>query len=208
MTSNRQTVKSMPEWFFALVTGAIAFGLTVLFFRNSWWGPDDGIYALVADQMLKGKILFKDIQEIHPGYIDFTNAAVMKLFGRDILVLRYPLLLLFTIEAVLAYFLLKKSYPKSVAILCALIFPLLSYALFNNITANWYAQFLAFILGGVFAGVIPVNRHRTLIIGIIVGLAIMFRQTTGVFIGFAALPVFSHALSLQFSPWGSLPISL
>jgi hypothetical protein len=63
-------------------------------FHDRYWYPtDDGFYAHIAERLLDGEVLNRDIQDIHPGYINFLHATAFRLFGLDIVSLRYPLVL-------------------------------------------------------------------------------------------------------------------
>src|SRR5688572_779747 len=84
------------------VSSTIAFALvlivsTVLMiaYHNRFWAPaDEGKYAHVAERMLLGQVLHRDVQDLHAGYVNFVNAAAFSLFGVRMVSMRYPLALL------------------------------------------------------------------------------------------------------------------
>jgi hypothetical protein len=90
---------------FAAVAG---FAAVVLYYFHDrfWWGPSDGAYAHVAERILAGEVLNRDVQDIHAGYINFVNALAMGIFGTKLVVLRYPLMLLTFIQTCLVFFFL------------------------------------------------------------------------------------------------------
>ena len=70
----------------------IIFNILILgHFHNRFWLPvDEGQYAHVAERILNGEVLNRDIQEL--GYINFLNAAALGIFGRNLVSMRYPLI--------------------------------------------------------------------------------------------------------------------
>ena len=44
-------------------------GLILFHFHDQfWWGPDEGVYAYVAQRFLAGDTIHRDLIDIHPGY--------------------------------------------------------------------------------------------------------------------------------------------
>ena len=70
------------------------------YYDRFWYPPDEGNYAHVAQRILEGETLNLQVQDVHPGYINFVNAAALRLFGADLISLRYPLVLVGLIQAV------------------------------------------------------------------------------------------------------------
>ena len=67
--------------------------LLYAYYDKTWYPPDEGNYATVAERVLNGEVLNLQVQDIHPGYVTFVNAAALRIFGVDLLSLRYPLVL-------------------------------------------------------------------------------------------------------------------
>ena len=78
-------------------------------FHDRYWYPtDDGFYANIAERLLTGEVLGRDIQDIHPGLIHFVHAAALRIFGVDLVSLRYPLLAAGFVQSLFAYLLLRR----------------------------------------------------------------------------------------------------
>src|SRR5512145_2138331 len=76
---------------FVLITSAVL----MMIFHNRFWAPaDEGKYAHVAERILLGQVLHRDVQDLHAGYVNFVNAAAFSLFGVRMVSMRYPLALL------------------------------------------------------------------------------------------------------------------
>ena len=85
----------------------LAFAAAVLgyFHDRFWWAPDEGTYAHVADRLLRGDVLNREVHDVHPGYIHFANALSFRIFGDDLLSMRYPLVVMGLLGAALLYLL-------------------------------------------------------------------------------------------------------
>src|SRR6267142_4918610 len=67
---------------FAFLTLILMSGILLGHYYNRFWCPqDEGVFAHVAQRLLDGEVLNKDIEELHPGYANFINALALGLFG-------------------------------------------------------------------------------------------------------------------------------
>jgi len=165
-----------------------AFAAIVLhtFYDQFWWGPSDGAYAHVAERILAGEVLNRDIQDIHAGYINFVNAAAMAIFGSKLVVLRYPLVLLTFIQTGLVFFFL---LPRGAAVAAAggVAMAALSFVQFLEPTANWYALFLTTTLIAALLWIPRESRWRLPAVGFMLMSLFLFRQLSGVLVGIGVL---------------------
>ncbi len=158
------------------------------FHDQFWWGPDEGVYAYVAQRFLAGDTLHRDLIDIHPGYGNFLNIAAFTLFGEDLLSLRYPLAVLTLLEGGIALWILR-TQGNLVAFVGALAVTAFSFIQFLNPSANWHA------LGAFFAlllclTVLPRGASSRLILaGFFVGIAFFTRQLSGVLLGIGLVAV-------------------
>ena len=90
---------------------------------------------------LAGETLHLDVQDVHPGYINFVNAAAFKVFGIDLRSLRYPLMAAAFTQAMLAWFFLA-GRDALLATLASVASIALGVLQFLNPTAHWYALFV------------------------------------------------------------------
>jgi len=171
----------------ALILVVLVSTVVVITYHNRFWAPaDEGNYAHVAERLLSGQVLHRDVQDVHAGYINFVNAAAFSLFGVRMVSMRYPLALLTVIQAGLMFMVLKRGGVVT-ALIGGLALTSLSFVQFLNPTPNWYTLFLAVV---TIAWLVrnPVSlRRRHIVTGFLVGTAFLFRQLTGVFLASGVL---------------------
>src|SRR5215213_2289893 len=171
----------------ALILVVLISTIIMIIYHNRFWAlTDEGIYAHVADRILLGQVLHRDVQDLYPGYLNFANAAAFSLFGVRMVSMRYPLAVLTVVQAGLM-FLILRNRGVTTAIVGALALTALGFIQFLNPTANWYTLFLAVLtvawLSWSPAG--PVSRD--VVTGLLVGSTFLFRQLSGVFLASGVL---------------------
>ncbi len=164
-------------------------GLLLWAFHDRYWYPtDDGIYAHLAERLLTGDVLHVDMVDFHPGYGEFLNAAAFRVFGIDLVSLRYPLIAGALLQSLFVFALLRGRSLLLAA--CAAVGTIaLGVIHFLNPTPHWYALFGTC---GLFywMNVVPrVDRIRLIGAGFIVGTIALFHQLLGVLIGAGVLVV-------------------
>lgn len=172
-----------PAGQLAYLLVSVLFSACVLYVFHDlfWYGPDEGAYAHVAERMLNGEILGRDVKDIHAGYINYVNALAMAVFGETLLSMRYPLVLMGLIEAGLIYWLVAPS-GRVIALVASVVFTSLSTVQYLNPTANWYALFITTVL------IFLLDRHRNEagprleVIGFLLITLFLFRQLSGVIV--------------------------
>lgn len=160
----------------------LAFAAAVLgyFHDRFWWAPDEGTYAHVADRLLRGDVLNRDVHDVHPGYIHFVNALSLRIFGDDLLSMRYPLVAMGLLGAGLLYLLfLNKGVLMATA--ASASFTSLTFVQYLNPTANWYCLFLIIVVLCALSWMAPGQRWRLEIVGFVLTTLTLFRQLTGIF---------------------------
>jgi len=161
--------------------------ILMVVYHNRFWAPaDDGIYAHVAERMLLGQVLHRDVQDLHAGYIDFVNAAAFSVFGVRLVSMRYPLALLTVVQAGLMFLILKRA-GIATALIGSLALTSLSFIQFLNPTANWYTLFLAVATIAWLSWSPSGLRWRHIVTGFLLGTTFLFRQLSGVFLGSGVL---------------------
>jgi hypothetical protein len=174
----------------AVFTAVAAVNIFLLWhFHDRYWYPvDEGIYATIAERVLAGEVLHVQIQDFHPGYGDFLNAAAFRLFGVDLVSLRYPLIAGAFLQSSFVFALL---YRRSLLLAsCAAVASIaLGVIQFLNPTPHWYALFgtcaLLYWLSKA-----PVQHWMRLVgAGVLVGTITLFHQFVGVLAGTGVLIV-------------------
>jgi hypothetical protein len=158
------------------------------FYDQHWYVVDEGNYAHVAERLLAGDVLHRDVQDLHPGYINFLNAAAFAVFGIDLVSLRYPLVFISLAQALLiACLFVRRSVLLAAAASVAMT--ALGVIQFLNPTAHWYCLFLTVTLVGWLTWVPPTHGTRTFGAGVLLGAITLFRQLSGVWVAMALLVI-------------------
>ena len=163
--------------------------LLYAFHDRFWYPPDEGNYAHVAQRLLQGETLNLQVQDVHPGYISFVNAAALRVFGTDLVSLRYPLVLAGLLQAAVLFFLFPREEPWRAAV-ASIALTALSAIQFLNPTAHWYCLALTVLLVAVLGSSRDAHKQsvrRLLAVGLLIGTIILFRQLTGFLAGVGAL---------------------
>lgn len=174
-----------------LLTAAVAIAIVVAFHDRFWWAPDEGAFAYVADRLLHGDVLNRDVQDVHGGYIHFVNALALDLFGRDFVSLRYPLALLTVVQSCLVYWLLRPTLGAAAAV-AGIAMAALTFVQFINPTPNWYALFLTVLVIALLVRRAPRSTANLAALGFLIGLIFLFRQLSGVLV---AIGTFAYLLA-------------
>ena len=171
----------------ALASVLITSTVLMIMFHNRFWAPaDEGKYAHIAERILVGQVLNRDVQDLHAGYVNFVNAAAFSLFGVRMVSMRYPLALLTVIQAGLMFLVLMRG-GAATALIGSLALTALSFVQFLNPTPNWYTLFLA-VATIAWLSWNPIGlRWRHIVTGFLVGTAFLFRQLSGVFLAAGVL---------------------
>src|SRR5215207_7444523 len=92
----------------ALILVVLISTIITIIYHDRFWGlTDEGIYAHVAERVLLGQVLHRDVQDLYPGYLSFANAAAFALFGARMVSMRYPLAVLTVVQAGLMFLILR-----------------------------------------------------------------------------------------------------
>lgn len=151
------------------------------YYDRFWYPPDEGNYAHVAQRVLEGETLNLQVQDVHPGYISFVNAAALHVFGSDLVSLRYPLVLVGLLQAAVLFFVFPRHDPWRAAV-ATLALTALGAIQFLNPTAHWHCLALVILLIATL-GPAPRTSRQLLAVGILIGTIALFRQLTGFLAG-------------------------
>ena len=163
----------------------VALAVVGHFLDRFWLPTDEGVYAYVAERIVAGDVLYRDVQDLHAGYVQLLNAAAFALLGVDLVSLRYPLALATVLQSVLVFLLLRPR-GSLIAVSGGMAATALTFVQFLNPTANWYALFVAVL--AVMALAWPSRSPaRLLLVGFLLGALFLVRQLTGVLFAMGAL---------------------
>lgn len=165
------------------LTACIAASAAILFhfYNTFWYAPDDGVFAYVADLLVKGGVYGVTVHDIHPGYHALLNTALFRLFGADFVVLRYPLVLLCLLQAGMICHMLRARGPL-ISFLGGVTATAIGFVQYLSASPNWYALFFAVLCVFLLAE----YRDKKWLwpaLGAIVGVTLLFRHPSGIFLG-------------------------
>jgi hypothetical protein len=169
----------------AVVAMLAAAWLLFHFYDRFWYAPDEGNYAHVAQRILQGETLNLQVQDVHPGYITFANAAALKVFGPDLVSLRYPLVLLALLQAAALFTVFPAERPWH-ATVAVIALTSLGTIQFLNPTAHWYCLALTILLIAALTHM-PRSGARLVTAGVLIGAIALFRQLTGMLVGIGTI---------------------
>lgn len=162
--------------------------LLLWFFHDHFWYPsDEGNYAHVAQRLLAGQVLNLQVQDVHAGYINFVNAAALKLFGTNLLSLRYPLVFIALAQGALVFALVNKRAGLAMGASASVAITALGVIQFLNPTANWYCLFFAILITCCFDWIPRERASRLFIVGLLIGMVLLFRQLSGILLAIGVL---------------------
>jgi hypothetical protein len=161
--------------------------LTLIYFHASFLEVhDDGVFAYVAQQLLNGAILNRDVLSFHPGLLHFIHVIAFRLFGVDFVSLRYPLLLSTFLQVMVVYTIFR-GRGVIIGLVAALLMLASSMVLYNNPSGNWHSQLCFWCLCLILMKTPPERSSRYFCSGMVLGICFLFRQLTFVFLSFGYL---------------------
>lgn len=184
--SGRPPARHTLAWTVFLAVSILNAGVLWHFHDRYWYPTDDGLYANIAERLLSGEILNVDVQDIHPGYLHFLHVAAFRMFGIDMVSLRYPLVLAGFVQACLVYALLRRR-DILLAALASLATTAFGVIQFVDPTPNWYCPLFVVALACWLAWLPPGHRARLTGAGLLLGLLTLFRQLSGVWVAMAVV---------------------
>jgi len=171
----------------ALASVVLISTIIMFIYHNRNWAPaDEGIYAHVAERVLGGQVLHRDVQDLYPGYVNLANAAAFSLLGVRIVSMRYLLAVLTVIQAGIMFLILRRQ-GVATAFVGALVFTSLGFVQFLNPTANWYVLFFVVIVIAWLTWSRDESTSRDFVLGFLLGTTFLFRQLSGVFLASGVL---------------------
>ncbi len=157
-------------------------GLLSSLYQNTWAAHEDGYFAHVAERLLQGEKLYRDVESRHAGYIHLVNAAAMSVLGPTTAAPRVPVVLLTLLQSAVLFFLFLPNGLLA-AVLVSLITTILGYLQCLTPSTHWYCLFLLILMVASLFKLPKNHALRIPLLGFLLGLIILFRQLTGFFAG-------------------------
>lgn len=176
----RKTGKNQIAFAVSLtIVAALATTLIAYFYNQYWFPVDEGYFAYMADQTNSGRVFGKDFFSNNTGYLILLDAFLFEHLGRDLIVFRYPLMIISVITPVILCLLFRQTRPFFVIVTGAW-FAVFGFVQFLNPSANWYCLFFALLTAVLLSREKP---QLYFLAGILVGLTLGFRHASGLFLG-------------------------
>jgi hypothetical protein len=178
---------------FFFLWGALALALFVLTFhkdfiyRNWYWGPwgfffEEGIYLRCIDELLRGKILYKDIYYHGGPFMGWPQYWLMKLCGASIVLNRYYAYFCYFIGYLIVFKISREIINNKVLIAIGTFLVLyFYYPMFPSFQQS-LGRFSVSLLPLYFVYKFCFNRkvRYLFIAGIVLGLALLFSHELGI----------------------------
>ena len=179
------------------ILGSLAF--LWIFLGIGWLPWDDGMLGQMAVRVLGGEMPHRDFVDPYTGLLTFLNAFIFRLFGTDLLYLRWPLYLVSIVFSLVLYRLFRLFIGPRAA----------SWSTAGSIVAtmpnyfvalpSWYMLFFSGFSFFFIVRWIRVARARYLFIaGFFLGLASLIK-INGIFLAYGAILAIIYSTSLEIS---------
>jgi hypothetical protein len=169
-----------------VVVAAGALSILIYFHASYIEIHDDGVFAYVAQRLLNGAVLNRDVLSFHSGFLHFIHVIAFRFFGVDFVSLRYPLMLSAFLQVMIVYTIFR-GRGVAFALASSLLALSTSCILYNNPTGNWYTQLCFWFLCLILSKMPAEQRLRYVCSGMVLGACFLFRQLTFAFLSLGYL---------------------
>jgi dolichyl-phosphate-mannose-protein mannosyltransferase len=111
--------------------------------NRGWVAHDDGMLAQSAERVLSGQLPHRDFDEVYTGGLSYLHAAAFKLFGTNLMSLRYTLLIFFALWVPALYYCASRFANPYAAGLVTLLGVAWSVPNYPASMPSWYSLFFA-----------------------------------------------------------------
>ena len=171
---------SKKEYLILPLLFIISFSYLIFFCKYGFNIADEGIPLSGALRIVRGEVPLKDFQGYMPGVYYFYY-AILKIFGMDILTVRYVISLL-TAIIVMMYYLASRK-------IMSVLFSLFGAVIILAVPGPYYARFLTFFIMLnilVFHAYVEAKPKAAFYMGLTGGITLLFRQDLGLSVLFIA----------------------
>ena len=190
----------------------------LLWFAHHWTinGNDTARYLLAGSQLVSGGALenLDTISEYNGGHGPGLPAIIgtfILLFGRDTEVLVWALRLISLLDPLLAYFLVKRISSPVAGLIAAALVSLLAFNVGSTVAINIDGLLLTFFLLSLLTLLAAIERNGSLLApvsGVLLGAAILTKETAIVDLPLALLAVLLLDWNLRGAIWHYVGVSL
>jgi len=132
--------RSFVLFLVVLVLSLVWFGH---FLHRGWVAHDDGMLAQSAERVLQGQLPHRDFDEVYTGGLSYLNAAAFRLFGMNLMSLRFMLYIFFAVWVAALFYCASKLASPLAAALLTLLGVAWSTPNYPAAMPSWYNLFFA-----------------------------------------------------------------
>ena len=146
-------------------------------------GPDQAIFMVIGEGMLKGGVLYRDLVDIKPPLVFYLYAGAAALFGHGAISIRIVDLLLQCLGCLMLIRLVRRASGSDLAAALSAVIYLISYLAVGYVSLAQTESYLALIGGGAL-WLLLFRRTPTgfLLIGLLTALLFLFKFPQGIFL--------------------------
>ena len=175
-------------WLGLLAAGLLGSVFTWQYLDRGWIPHDDGYLGHAAERVLRGELPHRDFTEVYTGGLTWLNALGLRLFGSDLLALRYLLFGAVLLWIPALYYLATRLTRPLAASAVTLLAVLWSVPNYPSNMPSWYNLFFATF--GLAALLAYVDRRRPVwlvLAGAAGAVSVLFKISGMFFVGAGVL---------------------
>jgi 4-amino-4-deoxy-L-arabinose transferase-like glycosyltransferase len=188
------------KWFFKTTGVLTILVLIAIVFRFHTFFPvtidhDENTYAVIADHMLEGQVLYKDVIDIKQPGIFLIFAMIQLLFGKSILAIRLVAAMTIALSAYVIFSIKKEAGFSPISSLASAIVFVFLFNYYFGFSANAEVFFIAFSVVAFYFFINAKNGWYYFLSGLFYGLGFVIKQH--ILFDFAAIGIFFFVISIK-----------
>ncbi|TNE49831.1 MAG: hypothetical protein EP344_17800 [Bacteroidetes bacterium] len=166
----------LPNWLWLLFFLLLAVGLRALSFSFSVIDHDESTYAVIAQELLRGKTYYTDVWDTKPVGIFLIYAGILKTLGSSVLAIRFSAALAIGLTAYLLFAAARRwGHPPAAALVAGVVYPVMCSMHKWTFSANTELFFNLFTALGLFFFLGKPNTRNFLMAGLALGLGFIIK---------------------------------
>jgi hypothetical protein len=150
----------------------------VNFIPRGWVPHDEGMIGQSAERVMNGQTPHVDYEEPYTGGLTFFYAGIFKVFGTDLLYVRYALFAGAALSQILVYLILRRFVSPAGAGLGAVLSAAWSFPNYFAGLPSWWVLICALVSLWSYIRYVETSQLRYVVLaGVAVGLSVLVKQT-------------------------------
>jgi hypothetical protein len=141
------------------------------------WVPfDEGTLGQSADRILLGQLPHRDFDEVYTGGLSFLHAAAFRVFGENLVSLRFVLFGTILIALPVCYYIASRFTSAAIAALVTIAILFGSFPSYPASMPSWYNLIFALFATAAFLRYLEVRSSRWIVVaGVCAGTSVLFK---------------------------------